>query len=249
MTKNYQRVRKKKKRRKKRYLLKFFILIVLAVGLYYFLTSSLFDIGLITVENNSYYTQEQIISIAEGKTGGNIFEASTSEMKERLLENPYIKNAEVKRRLPSTLHIEVEERKESASIPYGEEYIIIDNDGIVLRKAEVEPALTMLTGLTVKNMDDGTPLVVEENAMLTDTLNLLKEVEKHELFFKRIDIANIVIKGYIYDQLICEGTPDNITNNLDALQIVLYDLYTKGIERGTIKMGSEGLSAFNPSID
>lgn len=228
MTKNYQRVRKKKKRRKKRYLLKFFILIVLAVGLYYFLTSSLFDIGLITVENNSYYTQEQIISIAEGKTGGNIFEASTSEMKERLLENPYIKNAEVKRRLPSTLHIEVEERKESASIPYGEEYIIIDNDGIVLRKAEVEPALTMLTGLTVKNMDDGTPLVVEENAMLTDTLNLLKEVEKHELFFKRIDIANIVIKGYIYDQLICEGTPDNITNNLDALQIVLYDLYTKG---------------------
>lgn len=246
---NEQKKKKKKKRKKKRYLLKIFITMVLAVGLYFLLTSSLFDIQSISVENNKYYTEEQIISIAQAKTGENLFEVSASNMKDLLLKDPYIKNTKVKRRLPGELVIEVEERKESAAVPYGEAYMIIDNDGIVLRKSEVEPALTMLMGLTLKNMDAGTPLIVEENAMLTDTLNLLRQVESREQYFKKIDIANIIIKAYIYDQLICEGTPENIVNNLDALQDVLYDLYTKGIERGVIKMGSEGYFSFSPSIE
>ena len=63
--------RKKKKRRKKHYLLRFLLIVALAVGIYYFLTSELFDIQEIIVENNVYYTSEQIIDLAKAKTGGN----------------------------------------------------------------------------------------------------------------------------------------------------------------------------------
>ncbi|HVI39416.1 MAG TPA: hypothetical protein VM577_02055, partial [Anaerovoracaceae bacterium] len=134
-------------------------------------------------------------------------------------------------------------------VPYGNKYIIIDNEGMVLRQADQEPALTLLLGMTVKNMKPGTPLEVEDNSSLTDTLKLLEDVKKHELFFKKIDISKIVIKAYIYDQLICEGTPDDIRNNLDSLQDVLYDLYTKGIERGVIKMGSDKYFSFSPLVE
>ncbi len=244
-----EKIRKKKKRKKKRYLLKFIVFVAFVMGLYYFFTSSLFDIQKITVENNNYYTTEQIISLAGAKTGENLFGASLSEMKDKLLKDPYVKNVKLKRKLPAQVVIIVDERKEDAAIPYRNSFLIIDSEGMVLRKADVEPALTLLMGMTVKKMEPGTPLEVEENATLTDTLKLLRKIKEHDLYFKKIDISKVVIKAYIYDQLICEGTPENITNNLDSLQEVLYDLYTKGIERGVIKLGSDEYVSFSPLVE
>jgi len=247
--KENEKIRKKKKRKKKHYLLRFIILVAFATGMYFFFTSSLFDIQKLTVENNSHYTEEQVISLAGAKTGENLFEASLSQMKENLLADPYMKNVKLKRKLPAEVVIIVEERKEDAAVPYGNKYIIIDYEGMVLRNADQEPALTLLLGMTIKNMEPGTPLEVEDNSALTDTLKLLEEVKKHELFFKKIDISSIMIKAYIYDQLVCEGKPDDILDNLDSLQEVLYDLYTKGIERGVIKMGSDKYFSFSPLVE
>ncbi|HWQ77730.1 MAG TPA: FtsQ-type POTRA domain-containing protein, partial [Anaerovoracaceae bacterium] len=207
------------------------------------------DIQKITVQNNKYYTSEQLISLAGAKTGENLFKASLSEMKENLLADPYVKNVKLKKKLPAEVQIIVEERPEYAAVPYGNSYIIIDGEGMVLRKTDTEPTLPLLLGMTIQNMEPGTPLKVEENAALTDTLKLLSEVEKHEIFFKKIDISNIMVKAYIYDQLVCEGTPEDIMNNMDSLREVLYDLYTKGIERGVIKMGSDKYFSFSPLVE
>lgn len=247
--KETDQVRKKRKRKKKHYLLKFVILLALATGLYFFFSSSMFDIQKITVEDNSHYTTEQLISLAGANTGENLFSASLSKMKEKLLADPYIKNAKLKKRLPAEVVISVEERKEDAAVPYGSRYILIDSEGMVLRISDVEPAITLLTGMVVINMEPGTPLEVEQNALLTDTLKLLQQAKEHELYFKKIDISNLVIKAHIYDQLICEGTAENIMDNLDSLQDVLYDLYTKGIERGVIKMGSDEYFSFSPLVE
>ncbi len=247
--KEMEKVRKRKKRKKKHYLLKFIILAAFVAGMYYFFTSSLFDIQKITVQNNSYYTAEQVISLAGAKTGQNLFEASLSQMKDQLLADPYIKSVKLKRRLPAEVLIIVEERKEDAAVPYGNSYIIIDSEGMILRKADREPPVTLLLGMTIENMEPGTPLKVEENASLTDTLKLLVEVKEHELYFKKIDISSVMIKAYIYDKLICEGTPEDIMNNMESLQEVLYDLYTKGIERGVIKMGSDEYFSFSPLVE
>jgi cell division protein FtsQ len=247
MEETKEKVKKKKKRRKKKhYLLRLILFIGFCVASYFFLTSSLFDIQGITVENSAYYTSEQIISIAGAKTGGNIFAEGTGNMKKKLLLDPYIKNAAVSRNLPAEIKITVEERKECAYIAYRSDFIIIDNDGIVLRQASVEPKLTVLTGLTVKRIDPGKPLEAEENAILTATLTLLKKMDEQELFFKKIIISNVVIKAYIYDTLICEATPESLTSNLPQLKEVIYDLYKKGIKRGVIKMGSDGYFAFSP---
>lgn len=247
--KENERVRKKKKRRKKHYFLRFVILAAVVAGIYYFFTSSMFDIQRITVLNNSYYTSEQLISLAGAKTGENLFKASLSEMKENLLTDPYVKNVKLKKKLPAEVQIIVEERKEDAAIPYGNSYIIIDGEGMVLRKTGTAPTLPLLLGMTIENMEPGTPLKVEENAALTDTLKLLAEVKKHEIFFKKIDISSITVKAYIYDQLVCEGTPEDIMHNMDSLREVLYDLYTKGIERGVIKMGSDRYFSFSPLVE
>ncbi|WP_324824650.1 cell division protein FtsQ/DivIB [Sinanaerobacter sp. ZZT-01] len=246
---NVKKPRKKKKRKKKRYLLKTFIFFVIMIGMYYFLTSSFFDIQKISVKENNYYTAEQIIRLSKIKVGKNIFKTSMGNAAGRMRKDPYMKNVKISRRLPSTIVITVEERKEYAVVPYGEEYLLMDEDGMALRKTDVAPTLPLLMGMTVKKMDPGYPLEVEENSVLTDTLKMLSAMEENEIYFKKIDISKVVIKAYIYDYLYCEGTPENIRENMDKLKSVLYKLYTQGIERGVIKMGSDGYFSFSPEIE
>ncbi len=238
--------KKRKKRKKRNYLLRFVMLILIGTGGYFFLSSDFFDIHKITVLNNSYYTQEQIVAVAEAQTGDNLFVLSTKKMKDRLLGDPYIRTAKISRRLPDHLLITVEEREESAAIPFDNDYIIIDGLGMILRKTDVEPKLTKLSGMTVANIETGTPLRVEENAVLNDTLKMLASMEENELYFKKIEISPIVIKAYIYDSLICEGTPENIMKGMDGLKDVLYDLYAKDVKRGVIKVGGDGHYSFSP---
>ncbi|MDR0423893.1 MAG: FtsQ-type POTRA domain-containing protein [Clostridiales Family XIII bacterium] len=238
--------RKKKKRRKKHYLLKTAGLIALGAGLYFFLTSQVFGIQEIVIENNSYYTSEQIIEMAGVAIGDNIFETDTGGLKKALMEDPYIINAKTRRELPSTLLIHVSEREEAAFMRNGAGFIIIDEEGLVLREAGAEPVLTELAALTVTEAEAGKTVKVEENAAFTDTLNLMKAVKKSELYFKKIDISNIIIRAYVYDHLICEGTPDNLLENLETLKAVLLDLDSKEIQRGTVKIGGDGYVAWQP---
>jgi cell division protein FtsQ len=241
-----QRPPRKKKRKKKNYLLRLFLLICFSILLYLFLSSSIFDIQEITVENSSYFTKEQIINIAGAKTGGNIFASRTSKMKEKLLLDPYIKNAKVSRRLPDKINIDVQERVEAAYLTYRSDYIIIDNEGIVLRQAAIEPKLTSIEGVTIIKIEPGTPIQVEENAMMTSTIALLKKMNEQEMYFKKIKVSSVVVKAYIYDSLICQASPEVLANNMTQLNDVIYDLYKKGIERGQITMGDDGYFSFSP---
>lgn len=242
--------RKKKKRKKKNYLLRLLVIITIGVGLYFLITSELFDISSVKIENNNYYTVEQVKDKAGVKIGKNIFKLKKSDIKEKLLKDPYFENVVIKRKFPSTIVIEVTERTEKATIPNDNYYIIIDPNGLVLRKSEIQPKITIIEGLTVKKTKEGKPLEVEENSILTDTLNMLKSMENSDLFFKKIDISNVIIKAHIYDQLICEGTPENLTESIENgnLEKTLYDMYSRGIERGILKIGSDDYCSFDPNV-
>lgn len=242
--------RKKKKRKKKNYLLRLFVVILIGVALYFFFSSTIFDVDKIAVKNNNYYTAEQIIQMSGMKVGGNLFKVETRAIRDKLLKNPYMKNVSVDRSIPSTITITVDERKEATVIPYGEKFIILDENGLVLRHSEVEPKLPLLLGMTIKEMSPGKALLVEENSVLTDTLFMLQSMEKNDMYFKKIDITNIIIKAYIYDSLICEGTPENILKSMEngSLQTVLKDLFAKGVERGIVKVGSDDYCSFSPMV-
>lgn len=240
---------KKKKRRKKHYLLRLILLIAMGTGIYFFLTSSLFEIQKLTVRDNEHYTASEIISIAKPDIGGNLFKTSVNEMKDKLLNDPYIKNARISKKLPDELVITVAERKETASVPYGESYIVIDKEGMILRHAKEPPALTMLTGMTLTNIQTGTLLETEKESMLSDSLDILKSMEENELFFKKIVFSGILVNVYIYDNLICKGSPENILKSMDELKDVLYDLFVQGIERGVIKVGGDGYFSFSALVE
>ena len=243
--------RRRKKRKKKRYLLKFFIFCLVVSGGITFMFSDYFKVEKILIEGNVNYTAEEILALSGAKPGKNLFKVDKGKIVDNLLKDSYLETAKVVRKPPNTIVIKVVERKEMAVIPYGKEFIIIDNSGYVLNRVEEEPQLTQLLGLNIKTMDRGQIIQVKEEEMLRDTLDMLKTMEYSDLFFKKIDMTNVVIKAYIYDNLICKGTPENILTNMKNgnLETILYDLYKKEITKGVIHVGDDQYCSFSPNIE
>lgn len=240
------------KEKGRRIAVRFLMFLVLVALLVLFLRSSYFDIKDIKVEGASYYSSSEIVSMSGAETGRNlIFDSGKNEIKDTLEANPYFKSVNVRRKIPSTLVIEVDERVQTAAVVFGDSYIVIDDEGIVLRKANTDPRITLLTGLTISKMDIGENLDAEEKETLQMTLRMLNTMTDGDIYFKLIDVSTVVIKAHIYDNLVVKGTPSEITDAIEngELQKVVAKLFEDGVSRGTIKMGGSSYISFTPELE
>lgn len=243
-----QPAKKKKKRRRKHYFLRFCIFCALVFGTYAFLNSDFFAVRNFEVTGNQYYTPAQIIEMSGLQSGVNLFfETKTRPARNALLEDPYIRLAEIKRKPKDTILINIEERREYAGVPYGEQYVLIDREGTVLRVTDAEPTLPILGNMTITEMTPGSALQVEQAYLLTDTLSLLQLVEENDIYFKRIDFSTVIVRAYIYDDLYCEGAPANIRDNIASIQKLLQELYQQEITRGVIRVGTDNYLSYSPA--
>ena len=241
---------KKKRRKKKHYLLRFILILLVGIGGYFFMTSHIFDIAKVEVLGQNHYSAEEVILIANIEASTNLFKLDKKDRIELMKQDPYIKEVSLKRKLPETLLMEIIERTEDAGIAYGDSYVLIHRDGMVLGRVDQQPEIPILMGMTIINMQAGEILEVEEGTVLENTLLLLDKMEARNLFFKKIDISNVVIKAYIYDKLICQGRPEDIMEAMENgnLEAVLLDLLGEGIQHGTIHLGGGGYCSFSPLV-
>ena len=242
--------KKRRRRRKKHPILRLLIFLVIVAAAVFFLKSEFFSVSKIEIEGNRYYTLSQVQDLSGIETGKNIFfEIKAGAARNRLLESTYIKRANVTRKLPSTIKIAIEERVEYAAIQSEDGYILIDDEGMVLRVSETDPELTLMEGIEIVESDPGKPLKVKQSYLLNGTLELLKKTGESDLFFRRIYFSSAVVRAYIYDDYYCEGTPENITENLAAIKELIAKHFQENIDKGVIKVGSGGYLSFNPKID
>ena len=245
-------VKKKKKRRRRKRRRPFLVVLFLALVVFLcfeFLKSDYFILTNIEVEGNSFYTPAKVIEISEIQPGWNLFSYDYKSAKAALLDDPYIKLASLKPVPPDSILISITEREEYACIPYGEEYIVLDREGLVLRIADTKPVLPILDGMTVIDMTPGSALTTEETYLLADTLDLLSVVDEYDIYFKEISFSTVIVKAYIRDQLYCEGTPSNIMENMSGISRLAQELYTEDVTRGIIKVGKDNYLSFNPQVE
>ncbi|MGN1383213.1 MAG: cell division protein FtsQ/DivIB, partial [Eubacterium sp.] len=168
--------RKKKKHRKKHILLNILIVIALVLGCVVFLLSPVFNIKTIEVQGNHYYSDSEVINIADAQKGVSLFALKGySQMKDKLLANPYFTDVKFRCHLPSTLIIRVKERKQVAAIKYGDQYIVIDGEGRVLRITSVNPEITILKGLKLSRITLGKKVRAEQSGTLQYMLDMIAE--------------------------------------------------------------------------
>lgn len=243
--------RKKRTHRHSHIIIKLAFLLLGVVALAAIAFSPLFTIKNIKVEGNRFYTEEQIINMSEAKAEGNLFlNAQKGLIKKNLKDNVYFRRVDVRRSIPNTLVIEVEEKEELAALVYGDKYIVIDDNSEVLRVAKIDPEVTVLTGLTIKKMDVGQTLEVEEKKVFKDTLATLYAMRDGDFYFKRIEASGTRVKAYMYDMMKAEGTSGQLRESIEkgTLQKVVNKLMKKGIKRGTIILGDNNYISFSPAV-
>lgn len=242
------RRRNRKKRMRKRLLPTLLILIAVAAGCFAFAKSAYFNVDSITVANNEYYTDEQIIKLSKVKKKVNIFSVKRSAVEKLLIADPYIKNAEVSYKLPGTVKIKVVERVERAAVRYDGKYYIIDGFGSVLAVKEDKPDVTRVIKLTVEEGKEGEPLSVKENSMYTKTLNMLNAAGRSTVRFTAVWVIDTSVRAYVYKNMYVRGTPEDIQKCIESgkLEAVLYDLAEKGIRNGMVRIGKDEYCVFSP---
>ena len=139
MSENNKRRRKKKKKKNRKLLVSAAAFITAAATVvfcfyYIYFKTDFFDLVSVTIGGNIIYDNEYIMEKSGIELGKKLFSINRTKVKENLENEVYIKGVRVVYELPDKLNLEIIERVEKYQIPFNNEYIFIDNEGIVLRK-------------------------------------------------------------------------------------------------------------------
>lgn len=134
-----KKISKIRRRRRLRLFTLFLIaLFIILAGVILF-NSSFFRLKQIKVTGNRHFTKKDIISLAQIPPETSLFRLPTTEIRERVLKNPRIKEVQVIRHFPNVLQIAVVERKPIAIIDLEDFYALIDDEFFVIeQRASVE---------------------------------------------------------------------------------------------------------------
>jgi cell division protein FtsQ len=94
--------------------------------------SPIFDTRRIEVTGASQLAPERVLDLAEIGLGTNLFWFNAGSAEDRLESNPWVKEAHIRRSLPSTVRIEIEERHPAAQVKTGDRWTLLAGDGTVL---------------------------------------------------------------------------------------------------------------------
>lgn len=122
-----------------------------ALGYHWLTSSPRFALAGIDVRGTEKLDQEQIVALLSPALEQNVFRIPLEAVEQRLIEQPWIERAEVSRRLPNRIAVEVVERSPAAVVELGGLYLA-QRDGRVFKRADVSRGegvgMPVITGLS-----------------------------------------------------------------------------------------------------
>lgn len=97
--------------------------------------SPFFELRTIEVTGNEHLDREAVLALGDVAPGSNLFSISVAGVERALGRSPWIARADVRRDLPGTLRIEVEEREALGVLEGSGSTVVVGSDGIVLERA------------------------------------------------------------------------------------------------------------------
>lgn len=152
------------------------------------------QISHMTVRGNGRLSTGEVLALVEGLRGQNILAVSLDEWQTRLLSSPWVERATIRRVLPSTVEIAVEERRPMGVGRIGTAMYLIDARGVIIDEygpsyADID--LPIIDGLATSPRDGGSIIDVaraEFAARLIGTVAARPEIAKR---ISQIDVADL----------------------------------------------------------
>lgn len=214
------------------------LLVILCLKLSYFNVSN------IVILNNEIINTEEILELSKINKGTNIFYMDLKNIQTNVLSNPYILKANVKRKLPNTISIEVQEREAVFYAKNESGNLIIDRLGVVLEKKDDTSGmnLTNLTGIDFGGAKVGKVIPCDDNRKINFITEITDLIEANTSGIKitSVDLSDFLdIKIYSNNICIKVGDNSNLENKLnEALNIIVNNKLVNSI--GYIDVSFQG---------
>lgn len=214
----------------------------------------LFKIDTIQVVGESRYDPQEIISLSGVEKGENLITIDTAEGEAAIMSRmPYLETVRIKRKIPSTVNIEVTEAQAAGCIAYQNQYVIISGSGKVLELAQVPlEGVPVIKGAAIKEAELSEEIVLEDETVLT----LISDIETARAAaglasVTELDLTNPVSPTITYDGriIIKLGMPTDLEYKLQTAVAVLTSEDMKTAQRGTLDVSlaaDKGRSYFKP---
>ncbi len=139
-------------------------------------------------------TQQEVLETAGVKSGMNLFRVNLSKVRKQLMNHPWVARAEVKRDLPSRLHIKIKEHKAVAVIDMGDLFMMNQDGHIFKKTTKVIKDLPLIKGVPAEELivSGGLNEKKVEPVCLTAVLEVLKLGETQKRAFSRSMIKEII---------------------------------------------------------
>lgn len=174
----------KKKKKIIIHLIKWISILFILIGCgIYFVLSPFFNIKNIEITGNQRLTTEKIISLSQIQLDENIFKLIKNKIEKNIKENAYVENVKIKRKLPDTISINVEERTPTFMIMLANAYVYINNQGYFLEISKEKLDIPIITGILTEesNIHEGNRLNIEDLQRLEHVLQIMKSAESNEI--------------------------------------------------------------------
>lgn len=245
-----EKLKQKRKKRIKRIVKWTTILGLLAGGVAFALLSPIFNIQEIQVVGNTIIPADTIISLSQLSKDQNIFKFINLQIEENIKENPYVNKVTVKRVLPSTVQIQIQERERNFNIQFMNEYAYINNQGYILEISDNKLEIPTIQGITMKEeeIEPGNRLKNEDLEKLETIIELMTAWKNNnmEQCIDSIDITDkneYIIRIEQEKKTVYLGDKSNLSNKVLWIQAIIND--NKGIE-GEIYVNGDINNNFRP---
>jgi cell division protein FtsQ len=219
------------------YFIIIFVVLLIAAGLIAWDKFIVRDIEIEGIENVNYL---EVIHLSGIEYSSNIFTIDTDEVAKNIEQNPVLKVIDIKKKLPSTITITIEERAPVAVIKSDDKYIVINHDLIAL-SVQSEQTLAgnaEILGTAVTEYELGGQVTLEKEIHVKKLREILLAIETTEIsqLIKTIDISfteNIKLYANAgYDIQI--GGTDNIENKCLWIKTMIPTLIDEEKQGGTL---------------
>lgn len=177
------------------------LILTMLVGGFVFMNSAYFTVGDIDVKGNVHLPAEEIFQIANIDDRVNIFKIDKNMLRKRLLQDLRIEDATVERKFPTTIVLNIKERRTVAFLPTNYGFVQVDRQGYVLAAFRTIKSMEMpmVTGLKLMNTKVGDRI----DPVAYPVLEMLGELDADALnALSEINIANATaVIGYTVDAI------------------------------------------------
>lgn len=215
------------------------------IGAFLFI-SPVFDITEIKVENANKISENSYIVLSNIQIGENIFSINKSKIRESIIAESYVESIDIKRELPGTIILTVQERTPKYMIEKnGGLYAYIDKNGYYLEASMESIDVPILRGLEtdIETINLGDRLLDNDLDKFNDLIKITDAIKSNSIEQKitvidMSDYDNYVLKFESEKKDVMLGDTSNLSTKMAWIK---YFMQEKQSEEGTIYLNTDNI--------